>query len=49
MGEQFADLMPQRVARWAEDRPDRPALHHTDGSTLLWGEAHEGALRWASA
>ena len=43
------DLMPQRVARWAAEQPDAPALRHVDGSTLLWGDAHEESLRWASA
>ena len=42
-------LMPQRVARWAEQRPDDPALFHTDGSQLTWTESHHGGLRWASA
>ena len=43
------DLMPQRVARWAAEQPDAPALRHVDGSTLRWGDAHEESLRWASA
>ncbi|MEM9655999.1 MAG: AMP-binding protein [Actinomycetota bacterium] len=43
------ELMPQRVAHLAAERPDAPALHHVDGSTLVWGDAHEESLRWASA
>ncbi len=43
------DLMPQRVAKWAGEKPGGPALRHVDGSVLTWGEAHETSLRWASA
>lgn len=46
---EHADVMPQRVAAWAAERPDAPALRHVDGSVLSWGEAHERSLRWASA
>ncbi|MGH1492547.1 MAG: AMP-binding protein [Acidimicrobiales bacterium] len=46
---EYPDLMPQRVAQWAAENPDGAALRHVDGSELLWGDAHEVSLRWASA
>lgn len=49
MAFEFPELMPQRVAKWASDRPSAPALHHVDGRTLNWHDAHDGGLRWASA
>jgi crotonobetaine/carnitine-CoA ligase len=44
-----ADLMPQRVAHWAGERPSGPALRHVDGSVLTWADAHQDSLRWSSA
>ena len=46
---EHADLMPQRVAQWAQERPLDPALRHVDGSVLTWAEAHHDSLRWSSA
>lgn len=43
------ELMPQRVAHWAATNGSGAALRHVDGSVLSWTEAHDGALRWASA
>jgi len=46
---EHADLMPQRVARLAHERPSDPALLHVDGSVLNWADAHHDSLRWAHA
>ncbi|MGI9595113.1 MAG: AMP-binding protein [Acidimicrobiales bacterium] len=49
MAFEHPDLMPQRVAKWADENPGGPALRHVDGRVLSWGEAHETSLRWAGA
>lgn len=49
MAFEHPDLMPQRVAKWAAENGNGPALRHVDGSVLTWSDAHEDSLRWASA
>lgn len=48
MGFIHGELVPQRVATLAQDRPDDPALLHIDGTRLTWLAAHQGAMRWAN-
>ena len=48
MSFEHSDLMPQRIASLASDRPDDPALLHVDGSALSWRDAHYGGMRWAN-
>lgn len=41
------ELMPQMLAKRAAEQPGDPALIHSDGSKLCWGEAYTDALCWA--
>src|SRR5262245_10996575 len=43
------NLLPNAVARWAEETPDSIALEIVGGRRLTYAELHETALRWAAA
>jgi len=42
-------LLPQMVARHAQERPSEPFLEHVDGGSLTYGQTDELACRWAGA
>jgi crotonobetaine/carnitine-CoA ligase len=43
------DVLPNLIARRAEEFGDRLFLAHVDGPTMTYAQLHEAALRWAGA
>jgi crotonobetaine/carnitine-CoA ligase len=41
-------VLPRRIAWWAEREPGRPFLQEVTGASLSYGEAWDRALRWAT-
>jgi crotonobetaine/carnitine-CoA ligase len=43
-----AQVLPRRVAGWADQTPARPFLQEVTGASLSYGEAWDRVLRWAA-
>ncbi|NKQ58062.1 ATP-dependent acyl-CoA ligase [Amycolatopsis sp. K13G38] len=42
-------LLPNIIARHAEQRPDQVFVEHVDGRVITYSQFHEDVLRWATA